>query len=33
MTRAIEVFNIVQKKTKTRVHVKIDQAMDGCTEK
>ena len=29
MSRPIEVFNIFQKKTKTRVHLKVDEAMEG----
>ena len=32
MTRPVEVFNILQKKTKIRVHLKIDEAMEGCKE-
>ena len=33
MSRPIEVFNIFQKKTKTRVHLKVDEAMEGCTHR
>ena len=33
MTRPIEVSNILQKKTVTRVHLKVDEAMEGCTGK
>ena len=31
MSRPIEVFNMFQKKTKTRVHLKVDKAMEGST--
>ena len=30
VSRPIEVFNIFQKKAKTRVHLKVDEAMEGC---
>ena len=33
MTRPIEVFNIVQKQTKTRIHLKVDEAIEGYTGK
>ena len=41
MSRPIEVFNIFQKKTKTRVHLKVDESMEfpgvascnGCARK
>ena len=33
MTRPIEVSNILQKKTVTRVHLNVDEAMEGCTGK
>ena len=33
MTRPIEVFNILQKKTKTLAHLKVDGAIEGCTGK
>ena len=29
MSRPIEVFNIFQKKTKTLVHLKVDETMEG----
>ena len=31
MTRSVS--GILQKKTKTRVHLKIDEAIEGCTGK
>ena len=31
MSRPIEVFNIFQKKTETRAHLEVDEAMEGCT--
>ena len=30
MSRPIEVFNILPRKNKTRVHLKVDEAMEGC---
>ena len=33
MTRRNEVFNILEKKIKTHVHLKVDGAREGCTGK
>ena len=33
MTTPIEDFNILQKKTKTHIHLKVDDAMEDCTGK
>ena len=30
MIRSIEVFNILHKKSITRVHLKVDEAVEGC---
>ena len=33
MSRLIKVFNIFQKTTENRIHLKVDKAMEGCTGK
>ena len=33
MSRPVKVFNMFQKKTITRVHLNVDEAMECCTRK